>query len=592
MTIDDTPKPMSARITPPRQDVLAVLYATKRLTKRWRSDGSIEPYDDAKMFTLAEHRVSSIHELSALLTRLEPNPRACVIRGLHDEATRDREPDLPTGKVYRRKSLFRDQALHSLMIEIDDFEPLFADPVTDPAAAIEEYLKSHLPVSFQCASFHWQLSNSAGHSKHHHKLKAHLWFWLATPRTSAALRAWARGIGLQADHAVFDEIQVHYTAAPEFDTGVADPVPVRSGFVHGLIGDEVELDIGDLPPRPVATSSRIEDLHLDRQIALQDVTEATIADLRSALAHIAPRAEPYSDWIHTGQALASLKGTEHEAAAQELWHEFSKQSDKYNAEQAQEKWEGFAPHSITFRSIFAWAQASGWVNPRVGVVPTADDYSTLVDRTDTGNANLLEKLTAGNLRFVPETESWLWWDGERWTPDKHGMVARARALRVAEHYHEKVAELEAVASDPALDEGERDRIKKTVESLRKWERQCRQRRVLDAMLFELSKRAAIAVPIDRLDRDPWLLGVENGVLDLRTGELRPAAREDLVTKRSTVRYDPAARAPRFEAFVKEITGSPIPAGRDPATGEVRRDSVGCFKERPALARYLQRALAA
>lgn len=71
------------------------------------------------------------------------------------------------------------------------------------------------------------------------------------------------------------------------------------------------------------------------------------------------------------------------------------------------------------------------------------------------------------------------------------------------------------------------------------------------------------------------LGVSNGVVDLATGELRAAARDDLVTKRSPYAYMPSAPAPRFRRFITEITGKP--------------SADGCpsqFAERPALARYL------
>lgn len=56
------------------------------------------------------------------------------------------------------------------------------------------------------------------------------------------------------------------------------------------------------------------------------------------------------------------------------------------------------------------------------------------------------------------------------------------------------------------------------------------------------------------DRDPWAINVENGALDLRSGELRPHRREDLATKLALVTYDPAAQAPRWRAFLRRVTG--------------------------------------
>lgn len=54
------------------------------------------------------------------------------------------------------------------------------------------------------------------------------------------------------------------------------------------------------------------------------------------------------------------------------------------------------------------------------------------------------------------------------------------------------------------------------------------------------------------DPDPYLLGVENGVVDLRTGEFRVYRAEDLITDKIKVEYDKDATCPLFTQFIKEI----------------------------------------
>jgi hypothetical protein len=58
-----------------------------------------------------------------------------------------------------------------------------------------------------------------------------------------------------------------------------------------------------------------------------------------------------------------------------------------------------------------------------------------------------------------------------------------------------------------------------------------------------------------LDADPWLLNVENGTLDLRSGELRDHHGEDLMTKLVPVCYVSGARAPVWEAFLERVLPS-------------------------------------
>ncbi len=76
-----------------------------------------------------------------------------------------------------------------------------------------------------------------------------------------------------------------------------------------------------------------------------------------------------------------------------------------------------------------------------------------------------------------------------------------------------------------------------------------------ANMMHLSKKKVRQASANDFDRDPWVLNVENGIVDLRTGELRPHKPEDLLSKLIRLRYDPRAECPRFMAFLYRIMGS-------------------------------------
>ncbi|UHL65570.1 virulence-associated E family protein [Paralcaligenes sp. KSB-10] len=227
-------------------DTLTILrHQSNLLAKTWRADGTVTAYDQAKYFTLSSVPLAGIADLSTQLSKLEHDPHACVIRGVYRGDAHAVEAGLApeNGRVRRLLELFDDTPHHWVLVEIDSFEPLTADPVRDPVPAIDEYVATCLPDGFQGAAYHWQLSNSAGHATKGGILKAHVWFWLETPYTSAQLKAWAKVASIELDDSVLNPVQVHYTAAPVFDAGVVDPVPVRSGFVPGLLDDAVALTI-------------------------------------------------------------------------------------------------------------------------------------------------------------------------------------------------------------------------------------------------------------------------------------------------------------------------------------------------------------
>lgn len=207
-----------------------------------------------------------------------------------------------------------------------------------------------------------------------------------------------------------------------------------------------------------------------------------------------------------------------------------------------------------------------------------EEFDARIDRSDAGNANLIAQLTDGNLRFVYETKAWILWDGEGWIPDETGSRAYDAARDVADHYFDQAIEILKDLGKPGLSDSDEKRIKKTAESVKAWAQQCRNKGRLDAMIALASKDRRIQISFTELDRDPFLLGVSNGVVDLRTGQLRAASRDEFVTKRSSYAYNPQAPAVRWNQFIDEITGSPV---------EGRVDD---YVKRPGLAAYLQKAI--
>ena len=100
------------------------------------------------------------------------------------------------------------------------------------------------------------------------------------------------------------------------------------------------------------------------------------------------------------------------------------------------------------------------------------------------------------------------------------------------------------------------------------------------MLGLAQRDRRFVIQASQLDQNQWLLGVFNGVVDLKNGELRPDSRDDFVTKRSPVAFNPKATAPRWTQFILEISSKPDGL----LNGKVKP------KERPYLAKYIQKAL--
>jgi len=110
---------------------------------------------------------------------------------------------------------------------------------------------------------------------------------------------------------------------------------------------------------------------------------------------------------------------------------------------------------------------------------------------------------------------------------------------------ETVASIYAEAANEELSEKERAQIAKHA---MKSESDAR----INAMINLAKSEPGIPVLPKQFDADPWLLNVQNGILNLRTFELQPHRREDLIMKIMPVEYQPDAQCPRWMAFLNRI----------------------------------------
>ena len=155
--------------------------------------------------------------------------------------------------------------------------------------------------------------------------------------------------------------------------------------------------------------------------------------------------------------------------------------------------------------------------------------------TELGNAERLVARHGEDLRYCHPWRRWYVWDGRRWQPDATAEVLRRAKETVRAMYGEAAQE----------DHGTRRT------ALGAWALKCEREASLNAMVS--LARAELGIPVlpEDLDKDPWLLNVLNGILDLRTGDLRPHSRGDMITKIAPVDYNPDAAAPSWERFLRE-----------------------------------------
>lgn len=167
-----------------------------------------------------------------------------------------------------------------------------------------------------------------------------------------------------------------------------------------------------------------------------------------------------------------------------------------------------------------------------------DPTSILVDtgRTDTAAGMRLITRHGQNLRYCHALRKWFVWTGSRWAFDKMSAVERWASQCGWTLWDE----IEKVNGHTGPE---------TVNKMKVWTKYANSWGGIISSIKSASTFEDVQVSIDNLDANPWLLNCRNGTVDLQTCELHEHTRDDMITKRTRVVYDPDADCPTWRAFL-------------------------------------------
>lgn len=160
------------------------------------------------------------------------------------------------------------------------------------------------------------------------------------------------------------------------------------------------------------------------------------------------------------------------------------------------------------------------------------------DMTDTGNAQRLRDRFDGNIRYSYTRKKWMYWTGKHWSYDDTGQIKKLADLVVED------LKTEAFRCE---DEDEQEkRLKfahKTANSSNKIN-----------MIKETEHLDGIPLIIDELDVYTDYLNVQNGIVNLRNGELMPHDSKFLMSKICACEYDNEGnkKPERWLKFLDEV----------------------------------------
>jgi putative DNA primase/helicase len=145
------------------------------------------------------------------------------------------------------------------------------------------------------------------------------------------------------------------------------------------------------------------------------------------------------------------------------------------------------------------------------------------------------------LRFVPKWGKWLHWDNRRWAEDHRSIRATRLGRRFAKTLWSELAEASQKYSR-----------KSDANELFKFVRDANERKGIDAFVKLATTDERIEVDVAELNRNPYLLNLQNGTLDLQTGKFREHRQNDRITQLASVAYDQQAKCELWKTTLQTI----------------------------------------
>ncbi|MFW5735282.1 MAG: DNA primase family protein [Oceanidesulfovibrio sp.] len=185
---------------------------------------------------------------------------------------------------------------------------------------------------------------------------------------------------------------------------------------------------------------------------------------------------------------------------------------------------------------------------------SSDDIRAAIYREEVGLAELLIKLLSGRYCLDHAAGQWHRWAGHYWEPD-HLREHRKAVDELADRLEEEAKTVSAGGAkykkqgktEKAEDE---EKYAGLLREKAKALRRARTRNVVVEMAAD--GEGSLGVTGEQWDCEPKLLPVENGVIELDTGRLRPGRPEEFLRAHAPTRYDSEAQCPVFETFLNEI----------------------------------------
>lgn len=166
-----------------------------------------------------------------------------------------------------------------------------------------------------------------------------------------------------------------------------------------------------------------------------------------------------------------------------------------------------------------------------------NDLLGYLNENRVGDAKLYSRLHRGAVVYVKYWERWLIWGGHHWIEDDFEISAQI-IEDVCELYL-RLAESKQIEADEETDKDLKSKLQSIADTALRRVNQLRDTPGQDKLLQMTRRiRDPLVVLPNQIDQQHYVKACPNGVIDLRTGELRPGRPDEYILNAIVTEYDP------------------------------------------------------
>ena len=237
------------------------------------------------------------------------------------------------------------------------------------------------------------------------------------------------------------------------------------------------------------------------------------------------RADDYTKWLEVGWALHNIDPNSQDLL--NTWVDFSRKSPKFEEGRCEKEWESSKIEGLSIGSLHHWAKEDNYVEYRK--IMDEDINKDIETTSENPNqydiAKILYKMYKYDFKWTGF--DWYIFKNHIWTKENDGMSLRSKiSNELCEKYSRMIANYNKIRTNPSISEEEKEEYKKKSKFITAIVNNLKSTAFKENIMKECKELFKDSLFTEKLDENPYLIGFNNGIFDLLTGQLRDGRPDD------------------------------------------------------------------